>query len=169
LGATRKMILQAKDKTMRRKQRFALPHNSLFVLGWTTNRQWTHEIKQDKRPYPEKEEDELRDEGLRISLTFRSISTYLHQQTKQLYGQGAPRKERPVIDGEDTSAPSDKMGEEDASMRMLQAFSNENKQSDFNWDENYSCGFSALNFKVLNKSDTTEEKTHPCSGGEQDT
>ena len=68
LGATRTMILKHKTE-QGLKQRIRLPHNSLFVLGWQTNREWTHSIKQDNRADRDKQEDELAYSSQRISLT----------------------------------------------------------------------------------------------------
>ena len=68
LGASRVMILKSKklsdnnnDKEENSKicQKITLPHNSVFFLGWQTNRLFTHEIKQDKRLSNLKRSDEL--------------------------------------------------------------------------------------------------------------
>ena len=101
LGASRVMILKSKklsdnnnDKEENSKicQKITLPHNSVFFLGWQTNRLFTHEIKQDKRLSNLKRSDELICNGGRISLTFRSIATYVDRFSGRLYGQGSVYK-----------------------------------------------------------------------------
>ncbi|UJR33938.1 hypothetical protein I4U23_021357 [Adineta vaga] len=151
LGAARTMIL--KHKTQQGlKQRFKLPHNSLFILGWKTNREWFHAIKQDNRADMDKESDELAFSSQRISLTLRTVATFRNRRTGQLYGQGARHKtyeqinENPVMNTNDEQT-------------MLMAFSAENKQSsEFDWNLQYGEGFNALNFKVFNSIFMNEEK-----------
>jgi alkylated DNA repair dioxygenase AlkB len=91
IGATRVMLLKSKDRdvSQRRLQRIDLPHNSLFVLGLDTNREWRHEIKLDKRDIRFKRPDEIRDAGHRISLTFRLIHTFRRLSDGRLFGGGA--------------------------------------------------------------------------------
>ncbi|CAF0980335.1 unnamed protein product [Adineta steineri] len=142
LGAARTMTLINK-KQYGVRQEFKLPHNSLFVLGWQTNREWHHAIRPDKRLITQKDPDEVAFYGERISLTLRTIATFLNRQTGQMYGQGARYK---TIN----EHPQDFQYEND-DMDMVYAFSNENKQSsEFDWNANYGRGFNALNFKVLN-------------------
>ena len=71
-----------------------LTNNSVFVLGWRTNQRYSHGIKRDKRQVSEKTIDELAYNSERISLTFRSIATYMHP-SGALYGQGAVLKSSP--------------------------------------------------------------------------
>jgi alkylated DNA repair dioxygenase AlkB len=149
LGATRTMILKHKTQDGL-KQRFKLLHNSLFVMGWKTNREWFHSIKQDNRADRDKEQDELAFSSQRISLTLRTIATFRNRRTGQLYGQGARNKTIEQISEEQVFNESD---EQD----MLMAFSAENKLSlDFDWNQYYRRGFNALNFKVLNSVFTDE-------------
>ncbi len=154
LGATRTMILQSKDKSADgtyRSQRVELPHGSLFLLGWESNRMFRHGIRRDRRADIEKRADETRHDGERISLTFRSIATY-RDSRGQLFGQGARRKspgaraqDRAARDGSGDS----EMAERREAERMLEAFGLENRQSDFDWDGCYGEGFDVLNFKIL--------------------
>lgn len=138
-GAARTMILINKQHREPR-QDFKLPHNSLFVLGWRTNREWQHAIRPDRRANSLKDADELAFYGERISLTLRSVATFLNRFTGQIYGQGARSK-----------APAEQDEFENDEREMVQAFSRENYQSsDFNWEATYGGGFNALNFKVLN-------------------
>jgi hypothetical protein len=135
------------------KQRFKLPHNSLFVLGWKTNREWLHSIKQDNRLDMDKDPDELAFSSQRISLTLRTVATFRNRRTGQLYGQGARCKtNNEQLFEENLSNESDEQN-------MLMAFSAENRQSlEFDWNHYYGAGFNALNFKVLNSILTDEEK-----------
>jgi hypothetical protein len=89
-GATRTMILKHKENK-HPIQKIKLPHNSLFVLGWKTNREWTHSIKQDKIPIIIKTPDEISFSGERISYTFRTISTFITDDNI-IFGQGAINK-----------------------------------------------------------------------------
>ena len=151
LGAARTMILKHKIQDGL-KQRFKLPHNSLFVMGWNTNRQWFHSIKQDNRADRDKQQDELAFESQRISLTLRTIATFRNRRTGQLYGQGARYKTIEEIADQQSTNEND---EQD----MLMAFSAENKLSlDFDWDKYYGRGFNALNFKVLNSLNDESNK-----------
>lgn len=144
LGAARTMILLHKrDKG--RQQTIKLPHNSLFVLGWKTNREWYHAIRPDKRSLHLKEPDETAFYGERISLTLRTIATFLNRSTGQIYGQGARHKTV-----EEMKNADDPMYENDE-LEMVMAFSRENHQSnEFDWNAEYGRGFNALNFKLLN-------------------
>jgi alkylated DNA repair dioxygenase AlkB len=144
LGAVRTMTLINK-RQLGIRQDFKLPHNSLFVLGWKTNREWQHSIRPDKRLFSEKSPDELAFYGERISLTLRTVATFLNRQTGYIYGQGARHKTL-------TEAQKNSVDEyENDDIEMVNAFSAENRQSlEFNWNYNYGRGFNALNFKVLN-------------------
>jgi len=166
VGATRVLILRTKDKSGRTRrfvQKITLPHNSLFVLGWGTNRIWTHEIKQDKRPPNEKRDDEKRENGERISLTFRSIATFLKSDGR-LYGQGAIHKTDSDLLIQNTTNNNDKIDNnnnnnnnnnktldeiETQTNQLIVAFSAENRDPEFDWDLHYGCGFDILNFGIL--------------------
>jgi alkylated DNA repair dioxygenase AlkB len=151
LGAARTMILKHKTQDGL-KQRFKLPHNSLFVMGWKTNREWFHSIKQDNRADRDKEQDELAFSSQRISLTLRTIATFRNRRTGQLFGQGARCKTIEQISEEQ------QLSNESDEQDMLMAFSAENKLSlDFDWNQYYGHGFNALNFKVLNSVFKEEE------------
>ncbi|EIW52558.1 uncharacterized protein TRAVEDRAFT_174644 [Trametes versicolor FP-101664 SS1] len=146
LGAQRIMTLRTKkdalansnadldtsnsDAPKRRVQRVPLPHNSIFVMGLRTNARWQHGIARA----PEREKF-----GERISLTFRTIGTYLTRDERHIFGQGAKGKTReearPVVRG----------GEE--SEKLIIAFGAENHQSDFDWDAHYGQGFDVLHFQ----------------------
>ncbi|CAF0729270.1 unnamed protein product [Adineta steineri] len=150
LGAARTMILKHKTQSGL-KQRFKLPHNSLFVLGWQTNREWFHSIKQDNRLDMDKHPDELAFSSQRISLTLRTVATFRNRCTGQLYGQGAINKTFEQMSKEQITNEGDEQN-------MLMAFSAENKQSsEFDWNHHYGAGFNALNFKVLNSIFLGEE------------
>jgi hypothetical protein len=125
------------------RQDFKLPHNSLFVMGWQTNREWHHAIRPDKRLITQKDPDEVAFYGERISLTLRTIATFLNCRTGQIYGQGARHKT--------INQQTENESFENDEIDMVYAFSAENRQSlDFNWNLMYGRGFNALNFKVLN-------------------
>ena len=121
IGATREMRLRKKktnDNRERETIKIKLTHNSLFVLGWETNRKWLHSIHQDKRPQFEKTEDELFNSGERISFTFRNIATFIDSDGK-IIGQG------------------EKYQQKDTDLELLKVFSKENHEIDFDWELNY--------------------------------
>jgi len=197
LGASRTMILRGKkfngpfshgrrerssvdrspllEAEKRVAQRICMPHNSMFILGWESNRLWTHGIKQDKRTDNLKSGAEMRNGGERISLTFRKVATFRRQRDGQVYGQGARTKRAPAVSGEQEvdeenhgvspaapgSAANGATGDEDAvqlndqeteALDMLQAFSAENRRGDFDWDKYYGRGFDVVNFRILNEA-----------------
>jgi len=157
LGAERVMMLREKmEAGKRRIQRITLPHNSLFLMGWKTNREWLHGINRDNRPLRFKSAEEKVEGGHRISLTFRQIATFFRQSDGKLYGQGAPSFNGPEI----SRGTSKRFGgsgkwpikassnENDDTKTVLEklfrAFGKENWQRRFNWEENYGMGSSAV-------------------------
>jgi alkylated DNA repair dioxygenase AlkB len=146
LGASRVMILKSKERsdgTRKVVQKIDLPHNSVFVLGLATNAQFTHQIKADRRDSKFKRADETRDAGHRISLTFRVIHTFRRPVDGRLFGGGARFKTLAALDAANSPVVDD-------AQDMLNAFSAENRQSEFDWAAAYGAGFDALNFRVLN-------------------
>lgn len=154
LGAQRTMVLRTKpaasganaggghpdNDAVRQTQRVPMPDGSMFVLGPLTNMRWLHGIRPDKRPDSEKAPEELAYNGERISLTFRSIGTFINTQLQTIWGQGAvsktgPEAARKVIHGDSAEVE-----------RLIQAFGRENRESEFDWDEVYGSGFDVVNF-----------------------
>ncbi|EPE30661.1 Clavaminate synthase-like protein [Glarea lozoyensis ATCC 20868] len=143
LGAHRTMLFRTKkpqstaDPGPRRSQKAPLPHNSMCKVGLTTNMRWMHEIRPDKRQTREKSAEELAFDCGRISLTFRSIGTFLTKNEEKIWGQGAVAKEkeeaRYVLNGKTPESES-----------MLKAFGIENRSSEFKWREVYGGGFDVL-------------------------
>jgi hypothetical protein len=127
LGASRQFIL--KHKETKEKTNIKLPNNSCYELAWAINQTYLHTIKQDKRNDSMKQSDEI---GPRISLTFRQIATFIDKDGN-LHGQGASKIER---------SSSQQLTE------LLHAFSNENKQTNFDWDKNYGDGFDIIDCKT---------------------
>jgi nicotinamidase-related amidase/alkylated DNA repair dioxygenase AlkB len=121
----------------RTTQRIHLPHNSLFVLGLATNAAWLHGIQPDKRMASERSPSELAYNGVRISLTFRHIGTFIDARESVIWGQGATEKEQ-------RDAADVINNDEFESSKMILAFSRENRDADFSWDEHYSNGFDVL-------------------------
>lgn len=148
-----KDLLPVKRQTIR----CPMPHNSLIKMGLVTNEKWLHGIKPDKRPQSEKTADELAWNGMRISLTFRYIATFLSpaptpnlssassttsssSEEPLIWGQGAVSKTRkharPVLNGQTPEA-----------VAMLRAFGRENNSPDFDWTASYGTGFDVLHMK----------------------
>ncbi len=121
----------------RETQRVAMPHNSMFVLGLKSNAKWLHSIQPDKRLPAERSETEKAYNGIRISLTFRHIGTFLDAKETVIWGQGATAKIQ-------RDAADIVSNDETESKRLITAFSRENHSSDFSWDEHYGDGFDVL-------------------------
>jgi len=123
-------------------QRIQVPHNSLFVLGLKTNQYWLHGINQDKRAARDRSADELAYNGMRISLTFRQIDTFLSADEEYIWGQGAKSKTKEDA-GKCVNA------DEAEAQKMIDAFGFENKEGvGFDWNEAYGEGFDVLNMKA---------------------
>lgn len=149
LGAQRVMVLRTKTSARelspdekgsgRQIQRVLLPHESLFILGQKTNMRWLHGIRPDKRPDSAKSAEERAYGGARISLTFRHIGTFTDPVAGTIWGQGAVAKSREeagkVIHGDSTEAE-----------RLIRAFGQENRATEFDWDAVYGGGFNVINF-----------------------
>ncbi|KAL4895310.1 hypothetical protein BDV59DRAFT_153184 [Aspergillus ambiguus] len=145
LGAQRVMTLRTKGKdseegdASRLTQRIPMPHESMFVLGEKTNMRWLHGIRPDKRPASEKTVEERAYNGERISLTFRHIGTFLDSTGSTIWGQGAVSKQQQNANAVIHGDPAE-------TERMIRAFGEENRSSDFNWDAVYGDGFDVVNF-----------------------
>ncbi|KAL9600486.1 MAG: hypothetical protein Q9219_003137 [cf. Caloplaca sp. 3 TL-2023] len=148
IGAQRVMTLRTKKSkrvsgidsptASRLTQRIPMPHNSAFILGPESNRQWLHGVRADKRPLSQKSGDEQAFEGERISLTFRQIGTFTDPKNERIWGQGA-RKKNHKIAGWVRAANASEIE------AMLIAFGKENHQADFDWEAEYGIGFDAIN------------------------
>ncbi|KAL6712747.1 hypothetical protein ACLMJK_009685 [Lecanora helva] len=149
LGAQRAMTLRTKKSkhrhgvdspSMRQSQRIEMPHNSVFVLGPQTNREWLHGVRADKRPNNEKLVEEKAFGGERISITFRQIGTFMDEKEQYIWGAGAkgkPRHEAGRISKDDTEMEA-----------MIDAFGKENHDADFDWDVEYGRGFDVVNLVI---------------------
>lgn len=152
-GASRVMVLRKKtlDANQRHPtEKISLTNRSLFILDEVTNRHYQHFIKKDGRASKLKRLDERDFAEQRISITFRSIATFITPDGK-LYGQGARCKTRAALNQHTT--PSTSNADDEAA--MLAAFAAENKDADFDWDKHYGQGFDAINFKILNAQSST--------------
>lgn len=147
-GAQRTMRLRTKrdvksktavtdEDIQRETQRVAMPHNSMFVLGLKSNEKWLHGIMADKRIAAERNEAETAYTGARISLTFRHIATFLDAKESVIWGQGATSKEQ--------RGAADVVNDDQAEAeRMIRAFSRENHNNEFDWEQWYGEGFDVL-------------------------
>ncbi|KAH7135200.1 hypothetical protein B0J11DRAFT_453410 [Dendryphion nanum] len=148
-GAQRTMRLRTKKSAKpeateevgsRETQRVAMPHNSMFVLGLESNKKWLHGINADKRIEAERSEEERAYSGARISLTFRHIGTFLDAENSTIWGQGATGKKQ--NDAQDVINDDEEENE-----KIVRAFSKENHQFDFDWEDHYGDGFDVLHFR----------------------
>lgn len=168
IGAQRTMILRTKrskkdpsrandegEEIARQSQRINLPHNSLLKMGLQTNMKWLHAIRQDKRADRDKTTNELAYGGARISLTFRSISTFMSRDGSEIWGQGATSKSqdtaRCTINGEGPEA-----------IAMLKGFGRENHSSNFDWQETYGAGFDVLHISSAPRFFAGADKVANC-------
>jgi len=135
LGATRTIKFKHKNDSTK-KFKINLTNNSVLILGPIANKNYLHYIDKDKRDLKFKTKDETDFNGERISLTFRTINTFLTPDNK-IIGQGA-KKGFEIID----NSPDEKL-------RLLKSFSIENKTNDFNWEEIYGLGFNCIDLEGL--------------------
>lgn len=159
LGAQRVMHLRTKASASETKetkeqegpvvarttQRITLPHLSLFVLGEKTNMRWLHGIRPDKRPDSVKSPEEKAYGGERISLTFRHIGTYLDPGANTIWGQGAVGKSK-------ETARAAIHGDAAETERLIHAFGQENRSTEFDWNGVYGGGFDVVNFVTASTS-----------------
>lgn len=144
LGARRTMTLRMKkdrqpsSEERRPAQRIPLPHNSMFVLGLATNRAWQHGIAADKRAAGERDAGELACGGERISVTFRSIGTWVSADGARIWGQGARGK---TVGEAGAVVSGGAEGE-----ALLAAFGRENAEREFDWEGVYGAGSDVLHF-----------------------
>ena len=128
------------DETTRLTQRIPMPHNSIFVLGLASNAFWLHGIPADKRAAGSRAAEELEYHGMRISLTFRKIATFLSADESHIWGQGARGKTRatmrPVVNGDERETEA-----------MIRAFGAENHGVGSAWSTWYGDGFDVLHFR----------------------
>ncbi|KAK9474602.1 uncharacterized protein V1510DRAFT_440328, partial [Dipodascopsis tothii] len=136
VGTERTMLFRSKRKgppgVPRPSCRVPLPHGSTLVVGLRTNMAWTHSIPRNRGLRPSAHEQQAFN-GARISLTFRSIGTFVSADRTLIRGQGAG----PV--GADPVAV-----DEADSVAMLNAFSAENHKFEYDWHDIYGRGFRAL-------------------------
>ena len=141
LSQTTTIISQDEDDDRSNKIRFELPHNSVLALDWEANRYYLHGINADKRSEKEKSLAETNFHGERISLTFRSMATFLRPDGV-IVGQGAPSVNNNTITTTNCSSLNSCHEEKvDDRIQMYTAFTAENMLQGFNWDSYYSSGF----------------------------
>lgn len=126
------------SETSRQMQRIPMPHNSVFVLGPQTNKEWLHGVRADKRPAQQKIEEEKAFRGERISITLRHIGTFIDEDKGAIWGSGARGKTK-------AAAAQVRTGDSTEMEAMIIAFGRENHQSDFNWNAEYGQGFDVIN------------------------
>jgi alkylated DNA repair dioxygenase AlkB len=130
IGSEREMTIELKENKFI-KQKIPLINNTALIFGLKTNEKWKHEIKKNMNGIV----------GERISLTFRKINTFvlknnvLNNNDIILIGQGSPYK---IIDDITKINITDEMINKEL---LFNAFSDENKQSVFDWNLTYGKGF----------------------------
>lgn len=126
------------EPIQREVHRIALPHNSMYVMSLETNRRFLHAIQPDKRREAERSEAELAYGGMRISLTFRRLATFVSHDSRVIWGQGAVGKSasnaRPSISGHPVLGTA-----------LIAAFAKENHEGEqFDWEQVYGPGSDVL-------------------------
>ena len=112
----------------------------MLIMGLSTNAKWLHSIRTDKRPAQTKSSPERAYNEQRISLTFRSIGTFLNKDQTCIWGQGATSKTK---EGAQTVVHGTEKAEQ-----LLAAFGEENHTSDFDWETTYGQGSDVLHFST---------------------
>ena len=135
---TKKSKRGTDSPSTRQTQRIRMPHDSIFVLGPQTNKEWLHGVRADKRPAVQKTNEEKAFEGERISITFRQIGTFMNKKEKTIWGSGAKSKSRQVAHRISTRDHTQMEA-------MINAFGKENHDSNFDWDAEYGDGFDVIN------------------------
>ena len=115
------------------------------MLGLETNRQWLHGINRDKRLDFLKSSEEISEttSGERISLTFRRMGTFLSADESYIWGQGATGKTKQTA--KPTTPRSPEFRED--RINLIKAFSKENQDSNFDWDQWYGTGSDVLHLE----------------------
>lgn len=161
----------------RQTVRCPMPHNSLLKMGLMTNEKWLHGIKADKRPQHEKSQAELAWNGIRISLTFRYIDTFLSPQSP-ITPTASPTATPPITPTSPAFADSDTEndtndisdepliwgqgaisktrhgarpvvnGQTSEAVTLIRAFGRENNSPDFDWEANYGRGYDVLHMRA---------------------
>ncbi|KAL9104833.1 MAG: hypothetical protein Q9163_000281 [Psora crenata] len=150
LGAQRVMTLRMKksmttsgtdNANIRKTQRVPMPHDSIFIFGSQSNREWLHGVRADKRPSHEKTEKEKAFGGERISITFREIGTFINEGDQTIWGSGARNKRK---------SQAGRISKDDSTQMdaMVIAFGKENHEADFDWELEYGTGFDVVDLTV---------------------
>jgi nicotinamidase-related amidase len=161
LGQLRTMGFRSKieEKGVSRVIKLPLPHASLLRMSLETNQHWYHTIRQQ---HPERED------GPRISLTFRQIGSYYEPSTGAVWGVGA--KAQSIEEARERakarqalSADERAQQEHDEAKVMLQLFREENINPAFDASV-YRPGFEVLNFSPLHaKTETRPRDGEPST------
>jgi len=110
-------------------------------MGLDTNSRYLHGIQPDKRIQAELSDAEKAFDGLRISVTFRNIGTFITSDSKKIWGQGATSKR---MEGATLTINGDAC----ASEELIKAFGTENQSTSFDWHKTYGKGFDVLHLKT---------------------
>ncbi|PNS19096.1 Pyrazinamidase/nicotinamidase [Sphaceloma murrayae] len=134
----------------RTTERIPMPHGSILSMGLETNARFLHSIQPDKRAEHDLSDPEKAYGGVRISLTFRQIGTFLDHEEERIWGLGARVQERNVA-GAVVNGDQDQGGESEA---LLKGFGKENqgtkvlRRGDDEWSAVYGAGSDVLHLKT---------------------
>jgi hypothetical protein len=127
--------LYSGNLNQRTVQHIPMSHNSMFILGLESNKQWLHIAVPDRRDPATRSDVEKAFSDVRISLTFRHIGTFADATGAFICGQGATSK----MKGQHAMKADWEQGE-----HMSQIFEKENQDRDFDWEGSYGRGFNVL-------------------------
>lgn len=110
-GEKRTLVLQ--NKMTKEKKRIEMPHNTLFIMDYNDNLNWTHSIEKEK----------VTDAS--YSIIFRKSVTFLHKELKIVFGKHCPLKtEQDVLGTKDFSGFFTKQEQKEA---LVKLYNKENK------------------------------------------
>lgn len=160
LGATRNLTLRTKEKesikekdgmkkaykgkiedgneVRRKRQTVVMKHNSMFVLGEETNKKWVHGIRPDRTMRADGLEESCVEKDMgRISITFRTIATFVNDDASMMFGVGADHSKGSVgldqvvdINGNLWEVQKVERSDEERD-KLFMAFSRENKSINY--------------------------------------
>jgi aminopeptidase len=93
-----KKVALIDPNSTRSTQSIPLPHNSIFCLGWRSNREFLHAINKDGKAMQQKLSIQ------RISITFRSIGTFWRPKDGLIWGQGGKFKSLQAVEAAQLAA-----------------------------------------------------------------
>lgn len=152
-GATRIIQFKKKMKVDEKYEytKIPLPNDSLVLFDMYTNKNYKHVIRSDRRPESELTPEELLNNKMRISITFRSISTFVSNDKLKIFGQGAIYKTYKEMCSFLSENEYIKPTSVEDEVDLVKRFSDENWSYNKSWDDIWGKGSNVIEFSKLNK------------------